>query len=65
MDTNTKLREEMQKEKQNKKAHMENLTQDHFDDKEATKRSIKRYKRSNDIGSTNNTQNVEEEDLSD
>ena len=45
---------------------MKKLTQDHFDDdREAAKRSIKRYKRSKEIGSTNNTRNAEEEDLSD
>lgn len=66
MDTNTKLREEMKKEKQDKKVYMKKLTQDHFDDdREAAKRSIKRYKRSKDSGSTNNTRNAEEEDLSD
>ena len=44
MDTNTKLREEMQKEKQKtRRLTLEKLMQDHFDDKEAAKCSIKRY----------------------
>ena len=64
MDTNTKIREELEKEKKKKKGYMEKLVNEHFDDKDTAKRSIKRFKKNNGSGSTNN-QNAEDEDFSD